>query len=182
MSLRADIEALRDQLDRLVRQGEADLTRRYALWHPPGQRRTPYRRFRRALGRLLRWLHLRPTQPLEPWLPGLKHADDSHAARALVIWALGTDREQLRGACREFERLLASLPAWTPVLITDVADFAFFSRLGWLVEYIPTLADPAGNFRERKRRYLAWRYKDAPSLPVSVGLHPGVTTEDLLIG
>ena len=181
MSLRAEIEALRDQLDRLARQGEAGLTRRYALWHPPGQRRTAYRRFRRALGRLLRWLHLRPTQPLEPWLPGLKHADHSHEARALVIWALDTDREQLREACRGFERLLSSLPGWTPVLITDVADFAFYSRLGWLVEYVPKLSGPADSYRERKRKYLAWRYHDAPSLPISVGLQQAVLTEDLLI-
>ncbi len=181
MSPRTEIVALRDQLDRLASQAEVNLTRRYALWHPPGQRRTPYRRFRRALGRLLRRLHLRPTQTLEPWLPGLKHVKQSDGARALVIWALETDREQLREACRGFERLLSSLPGWTPILITDVADFAFFSRLGWLVEYIPTLPDPAGDYRKRKRRYLAWRYRDAKSLPISVGLQHGVQEEDLLL-
>ncbi len=181
MSPRTEIAVLREQLDRLASQADVSLPRRYALWHPPGQRRTPYRRFRRALGRLLRWLHLRPTQALEPWLPGLKHVEQSDGARALVIWALETDREQLREACRGFERLLASLPDWIPVLITDVSDFAFYSRLGWLVEYIPTLAEPAGDYRERKRRYLAWRYQDAPSLPVSVGLQHGVQREDLLL-
>ena len=100
MSLRTEIEVLRDELERLAGQGESNLTQRYALWHPPGQRRTLYRRLRRALGRLLRRLHLRPTQPLEPWLPGLKHAKQSEEAKALVIWALDTDREQLREACR----------------------------------------------------------------------------------
>jgi hypothetical protein len=181
MSLRPEIEALRGQLDRLASQADVGLSQRYALWHPPGQRRTPYRRFRKALGRLLRRLHLRPTQALEPWLPGLKHMEQNDAARTLVIWALETDREQLREACRGFERLLVSLPGWVPVLITDVADFAFFSRLGWLVEYIPTLPEPAGDYRERKRCYLASRYRDAPSLPVSVGLQHGVLIEDLLL-
>jgi hypothetical protein len=181
MSLRGDIEALREELARLASEADTGLQRRYALWHPPGQRRTLYRRLRKALGRLLRRLHLRPTQPMEPWLTGLRHSRQNEGARTLVIWALGEDREQLRDACRGFERLLEALPGWAPVLVTDVADFAFYSRLGWLIEYVPTLSEPAGSFRERKRRYLAWRYRDAPSLPVSVGLHDMLGKEDLLI-
>lgn len=181
MSLRADIEALREELARLASEADTGLQSRYALWHPPGQRRTLYRRFRKALGRLLRRLHLRPTRPIEPWLTGLRHARQSDGAPTLVIWALGADREQLREACRGFERLLDGMPGWAPVLITDVADFAFYSRLGWLVEYVPTLSEPAQGFRERKRRYLAWRYREARSLPVYTGLAEGVQIEDLLL-
>jgi hypothetical protein len=62
------------------------------------------------------------------------------------------------------------LPGFVPVLVTNVADFAFFSRLGWLVEYVPALSAPAGGYAERKQRHLAWRYRDAPALPVSAGL------------
>lgn len=181
MSLRSDIEALRSELEQLASAADAGLQRRYALWHPPGQRRTLYRRFRKGLGRLLRQLRLRPTQPPEPWLPGLRHAEQSDGARALVIWALETDPDRLREACRGIERLLEALPGWAPVLVTDVADFDFYSRLGWLVEYIPTLSEPAGGYRERKRRYLAWRYRESPSLPVSAGMAQGVRKEDLLI-
>ena len=181
MSLRADIETLRRELERLAGGADPSLLRRYALWHPPGQRRTLYRRCRKAFGRLLRRLRLRPTQPLQPWLVALKHAEYDDDARTLLIWAVGADREQLRESCRGLERLLRSLPGWAPVLVTDVADFAFFSRLGWLVEYVPALSDPAGNYRGRKQRYLAWRYRDARALPVSAGLHQGVRKEDLLI-
>jgi hypothetical protein len=178
---REDITALRKELDQLASEADTGMARRYALWHPPGQRRTLYRRFRKSLGRLLRRLRLRPTQPVEPWLPVLRHAEQSDGARALVVWALDTDPERLREACRGIERLLEALPGWAPVLVTDVADFTFYSRLGWLVEYVPTLSAPAGAYRERKRRYLAWRYREAPSLPVSVGLARGVRKEDLLI-
>jgi hypothetical protein len=98
-----------------------------------------------------------------------------------VIWALDTDRETLRAACRGFETLHQALPDFTPVLVTNVADFAFFSRLGWLVEYVPTLSPPAGGYAERKRRYLAWRYRDAAALPVSAGLKEGVQVQELLL-
>jgi hypothetical protein len=55
------------------------------------------------------------------------------------------------------------------VLITPLSDFAFYSRLGWLVEYLPKLGNDEA-YRERKRRYLAWRYRDATALPLSAGL------------
>jgi hypothetical protein len=181
MSLRADIEALRAELEQLAGQADTGLGQRYALWHPPGQRRTLYRRFRKALGRLLRRIGLRPTTPLEPWLPGLKHIAASDGAKPLVIWAIGADQDQLRKACKGCERILETLPDRAPVLVTDIADFAFYSRLGWLIEYVPTLSEPAGGYRDRKRCYLAWRYRGAPALPVSIGLAAGVNKEDLLL-
>ena len=140
-----------------------------------------YRRLRMALGSLLRRLGLRHDPPPRPWQAGLKHFAKAGEGNALLIWALETDREQLRQACRGIERLQPSLPGWTPVLVTDVADFAFFSRLGWLVEYVPSFSEPAGAYGKRKARYLAWRYRDATALPLSVGLQEDVKKEDLLL-
>lgn len=181
MSLRAEIEALRSELSVLAAEADTNLANRYALWHPPGQRRTLYRRFRKALGRLLRRWKLRPIQPSEPWISGLKHVPQSDGARPLVIWALDTEPERLRDACQGIERLMPDLAGWTPVLVTDVADFTFYSRLGWLVEYVPRLAEPGVEYRDRKARYLAWRYRNNAALPVSAGLYQGIGKEDLLI-
>lgn len=181
MSLRAEVIGLRKDLERLCGETEIELTRRYALRFPPRERLSLYRRLRMGVGRLLRRLGVRRTPPPEPWLTGLRHVDCSDEARPLVIWALGTDRDTLRTACRRFQTLQAALPGFALVLVTDVADFAFFSRLGWLVEYVPALSAPADNYGERKRRYLAWLYRDAPALPVSAGLKERLRTEELLI-
>lgn len=176
-----EIEGLRQHLEELASEAEPDLIRRYALRLPPDERTRLYRRFRRGLGLFLRRLGLRPTQPLEPWHPGLKYVARSEEARTFLIWALGADRKTLRAACRGFQSLHAASPDWAPVLVTDVADFAFYSRLGWLVEYVPELSAPAGGYAARKQRYLAWRYRDARAVPVSAGLQEGVRTEDLLL-
>ena len=181
MSVRTEIETLRRELRELANQADTGLTTRFALWHPVGQRRTAYRRLRKALGRLLRRLHLRPTPPIEPWRPGLKHVDKNADAGAVVVWALGADAGAMRRACRNLGPLLANIPDRMPVLVTDVADFAYYSRLGWLIEYVPAFSKPAQLFGERKRRYLAWMYRDAPSLPLSIGLQEGLEKEDLLI-
>jgi hypothetical protein len=116
---------------------------------------------------------------IEPWVPSLNHFDCGEGSRPYLIWALGTDRDTLRAACRGFEKLQAAMPGRVPILVTDVADFAFFSRLGWLVEYVPVLSAPAGGYAERKKRYLAWRYRDASALPVSAGLRDGVQVREL---
>ncbi len=179
MSLREETEALRRSLEQLAGEFETGLSRRYALRFPPPESLSLYRRLRVNVGRLLRWLGI--MRPLEPWLAGLNHVECSEGARPFVIWALATDRDTLRAACRGFEALHTTLPGWVPVLITDVADFAFFSRLGWLVEYVPEMSGPADNYAERKRRYLAWRYRDAPALPVSAGLTEDVPIGELLI-
>jgi hypothetical protein len=180
VSLRAEIESLRQDLRRIAGKPERKLARRYGRL-PPLERVSAYRRLRMTIGRLLRRLRLRPASPPEPWLPDLRHGDRGHEGRPLVIWAVGIERDTLRAACRGLETLQTALPDFSPVLVTDVADFAFFSRLGWLVEYVPSMAAPAGGFAERKRRYLAWRYRDAPALPVSAGLEEGVPIEELLL-
>ena len=181
MSLRAETEDLRKHLLHLVARAEVGLTRRYALRPLPSEAPSLYRRLRMAVGRLLRQLGVRRAAPLEPWLPVLKHSACTEEARPFVIWALDTDRETLRAACRGFEALQSASPGWAPVLVTDVADFAFFSRLGWLVEYVPTLSSPAGGYTDRKRCYLAWRYRDAPAVPVTAGLSASAQLEELLI-
>jgi hypothetical protein len=180
VSLAADIRETRRLVERLAREAEPRLRTRYALWHPVGQRRTPYRRFRKALGRLLRVLKLRPTPGVEPWRADLRHANYPEGARTLVIWALGTEREELRRACAGIGRLLESSPGRVPVLITDVADFTYFSRLGWLVEYVPRLGEPAARYFERKQRHLAWLYREADVLPARAALEDDVSLEELL--
>jgi hypothetical protein len=180
MSLRAETESLRRSLQQLAAEFETGLNERYALRFMPSEGLSLYRRLRAYAGRLLRWLGVMRPVPLEPWLAGISHVEGSDDARPFVIWAMDTDRDTLRTACRGFETLNATLPDWVPVLITDVADFAFYSRLGWLVEYVPQMSGLAGGYAERKRRYLAWRYRDAPALPLSVGLTENVPIGELL--
>lgn len=169
MSAGAEIESLRRELQALARRAETSLARRYALRHPPPRPLSLYRRMRRLAGRIVRRLGFR----IEPWSPGLRHFECREDATTLLIWAIGTDRDTLRTACLGFARQLADRPEHIPVLVTDIADFAFFSRLGWLVEYVPSLSPPAGGYAERKLHYLAWRYRDALALPVAAGLTDG---------
>ncbi len=166
MTVDAETRNLRIQLEKLAREAELDLVQRYALRLPLPPRLSPYRRARRFAGRLLRRFGFL----IEPWSPRLRHFECSDGAKTVLIWALGADRETLRTACNGFTTYLRARPDRIPVLVTDVADFAFFSRLGWLVEYVPALSAPAGAYAERKRRYLAWRYRDALALPLAAGL------------
>lgn len=181
MTLMAETEALRRHLEKLACESEAELAARYALRFPPHEQLSVYRRIRMIVGRMLRDLGLRSARPVEPWLPGLKHVKREDSARPFLIWALGADRDVLREACRGFAAQLDASPNRVPVLVTDVADFAFFSRTGWLVEYVPVLSSPADNYAARKERYLAWRYRDAPALPVSAGLRKGGRIEEWLL-
>jgi hypothetical protein len=181
VTLHEETKRLRHDLDQLAeKETEVGHATRYALRVPPPERLSLYRRLRIFVGRELRRLGLRRTPQLEPWLTGLRHVDCNEDAGPLVIWALGTDGETLRTACLGLAEMLAAHRDLAPVLITDTADFAFFSRLGWLVEYVPALSPPAGNYAFRKQCYLAWRYRDAPSLPISVGLQASVQIKDLL--
>lgn len=104
------------------------------------------------------------------WLPALKHGVFVSGAKTLLIWAVGAERDSLRDACLGFQQLLADRQDLVPVLVTDVADFVYFSRLGWLVEYLPELVGEGQSYQERKRNYLAWRYRDAIIVPAAAGL------------
>ena len=165
---------------------DTDIKQRYALHFPP-KKPSLYQRLRASAGRLLRWLGLmkplppRPPPKPEPWLTELKHVDYGNGGKPLLIWAMNIETEGLRSACERIRNLQTRSPGWAPVLVTDVADFAFFSRLNWLVEYVPSLSAPAGNYSERKLRYLAWRYRELPALPVTADLDENIPLEDLLV-
>lgn len=107
---------------------------------------------------------------MQKWDVGLKHGRNSAGARPLLIWSEGHDRQVVRNACDGMTRLLDGHSEFQPILVTDVADFAYYSRLGWLVEYLPDLSGKGPSYRDRKRRYLAWRYRDALAVPLSAGL------------
>lgn len=66
------------------------------------------------------------------------------------------EREKIQRACEDFSLRLRDISSLAPVLVTtDVADFAYFSRLGWLVEYLPNWKASGRNYRHQKLRYLA---------------------------
>ena len=183
MSLHEEIEALREALGRMAEEHEVDLEERYALRPLPAPEASCYRRARRAIGIVLRRWGLRRQQTPEPWLALLQHVEAREATTVLMVWGIGSDRDALRVACGSFQRQLRELRQFAPVLVTDVADFGFFSRLGWLVEYVPSLRSPPANvYSARKLRYLALRYRDALVLPASVGLAENLRIEDLLSG
>lgn len=175
-------ESLRKDFVRWGSEADLGLTKRYALRLIQSEKLSVYRRLRRSVGLILRQLGLRRSKPQEPWVPGLRHFEYSETAKPLVIWALGMEREALRAACGNIKTLHAHMPDFVPILITDAADFAFFSRLGWLVEYIPSLSGPSADYAGRKRRYLAWRYRDATVIHASAGLKEGMSMEELVLG
>ena len=187
MNLSAEVESLRRRLKQLAEEFETGLSQRYALkfWTP--EKLSLYRCLRKNAGRLLQWLGLmppppaRPPPPVKPWLTELNHVEYGNAARPLLIWAVGIDRDELRSACDRIRKLQTASPGWAPVLVTDVADFAFYSRLNWLVEYVPSLSAPADGYSGRKLRYLAWRYCDVPALPVTADIKEDMLLEDLLV-
>lgn len=170
MSVVEETHLLQRRVAALASHPEWDLLVRYELL-PANPSPVLRERLLQRIWRLLRVLGLSRSRYLKQrWDVGLKHAGGSSNARTLLIWAESADREQVREACAGFQRLLAGRSDLTPVLLTDVADFAFYSRLGWLVEYLPELSGEGESYRERKRRYLAWRYRDALVVPVSAGL------------
>jgi hypothetical protein len=170
LSIVAQTHALRQECARLAAKPEWDLLTRYDLLgkKPPSSLKE---RVWRGARRLLAALSLVPPQVTKyPWQPTLKHALASAEAGTILIWALGADRDALRAACERFSARLNTGVALVPVLVTDVADFAYFSRLGWLVEYLPELDGDGQSYRARKRAYLAWRYRDACIVPLDAAL------------
>lgn len=170
MSVIAETRALRRQLNALAARPEWELLTRHDLLRnkpPSSWKDRVWRRARRLLASAgLMSPHVTPY----PWLPTLKHRAVTADVRTLVIWAPGADRDALRAACEGFSKKLLGDGSPAPVLVTDVADFAFYSRLGWLVEYLPALSGDGLCYRQRKQAYLAWRYRDACIVPLSAGL------------
>ena len=178
MSLEQEIEALRRQLDQLATETDDGLTERYELTRPPMPPGL-YWRLRWLAGRILRSLKPMWIWRSDAWPAGLRQGDANARAMPLLIWAVGADRDTLRKACDGFSRLQVSLPGFAPVLVTDVVDFAFFSRLGWLVEYVPQLVGKGEPYDDRKMRFLARLYQGAPALPVSAGLDVDCQADDI---
>lgn len=187
MNRRPEADSLRRRLRQLANEFDTGISRRYDLQFVSPEELRLRRRLRRSAGRLLRRLGLmrplppRPPQPHEMWLTELSYVDYGNSAKPLLVWAMDIDRDNLRGACDRISKLQNASPGWAPVLVTDVADFAFFSRLNWLVEYVPSLSAPADGYFGRKLRYLAWRYQDVPALSVTAEMNDDMLLEDLLV-
>ncbi len=170
MSVIVEAKKLRKQMKAIAANPEWDLLRRYDLLakKPPSSLRE---RVSRRVRHLLTSAGLiSPHVTPYPWLSTLKHRPVSADVKTVMIWALGADRDQMRAACEGFSSRLQGTDDLAPVLVTDIADFAFYSRLCWLVEYVPSLSGEGPSLRERKEAYLAWRYRDACIMPLSAGL------------
>ncbi|MBX3670113.1 MAG: hypothetical protein KF778_17060 [Rhodocyclaceae bacterium] len=169
MTPAAQTRALRKELAAWAAEPEwALLARNDLLRHKPPQARG-HRWYRRAQHALAMLGLVRPHVTKYSWLPTLKHAQPGGSYRTLMIWAPSVERDTLRRYCEGFVQRLQTPCALVPVLVTDVSDFAYFSRLRWLVEYVPELSGDGPSYRERKLRYLAWRYRDALVVPAALG-------------
>lgn len=170
MSVIKESRALRRELQALAAKPEWDLLTRYDLLGKKQSASWPERVWRRVRHLLALVGLISPHVTRYSWLTSLKHREVSASEKTMMIWALGVDRHQLRPACEGFSKRLQGNDGVVPVLVTDIADFAFYSRLGWLVEYVPALSGEGPSFQQRKRAYLAWRYRDACIVPLSAGL------------
>jgi len=168
-SLKEEIEALQRHLSELASHTDDGLTARYQIKRRPRSVGF-YWQLRGMVGSVLRWLEARSPWRRNPWPVSLKQLPIDAKAMPLIIWAVGANCDTLREACTGLSKQWDSMSRFAPVLITDVADFAFYSRLGWLVEYLPRLAGHGEPYEERKLKYLARLYRGAPVLPVSAGL------------
>lgn len=168
-------DRLRRMLDKHAAETDDALLARYTLPRPPLPRGA-YWRLRWLAARALHYLERWRLVPFLPWPAALRHAPGSARTKPFLIWAMGTDRDTLRRACEGFS--MQRLDDFAPVLVTDVADFAFFSRLGWLVEYLPALEGEGEPYEQRKTRYLAHLYQGAPVVPVAVGLELDAHSHD----
>lgn len=177
-SAEADIAALRRKLHALAVEPDGGLETRYVLRRPQLPK-TLYLQLRRLATQALRWLGRIGPRGGSPWPARLRHVAGSTKAVPLLIWSQGLDRKALHETCEGLRKCLSDMPDYAPVLVTDVADFAFFSRLGWMVEYLPELDGEGESYAARKTRLVARIYKDAPVLPAHVGLHADLTDERL---
>lgn len=178
MDLAAEMERLRQHLDDLAQVDDDAFTTRYTLRRPPLPPGV-YWQLRALAGRTLRRMEQMGILRPDPWPASLKHSPARARAKPFLIWAVGTERDTLREACSGFAEVQDSVPGFAPVLVTDVADFAFFSRLGWLVEYVPQLPGGGEPYENRKIRLLARLYPVAPVVPASAGMRSGSGAEEL---
>lgn len=168
MSVVEETRALRRELAALAADPEWNVLVRYDLLRDKAPQSLPDRVWRGVRGLFAAMGVMPPRVTNYPWRPTLKHAPVAEEAKTLLVWAIEIERAALRQACDAIAKRVPS--RFAPVLVTDVADFAYYSRLGWFVEYLPELSGQGPSYRERKRRHIAWRYRDAVSVPVSAGL------------
>jgi hypothetical protein len=168
-SLVTEIIDLERHLQDLAARFDEQLAVRYRMNRPPMPPGL-YRRLRWLAGLILRSLGVPKLWRRHRWPVSLKQSPTDATAKPILIWALGADRDSVRKACASLSGQWDTFTGFAPVLITDLADFAFYSRLGWLVEFVPRLVGQGEPYEERKLRYLARLYNGAPVLPISVGL------------
>ncbi len=169
MNLIKETQALRKTLGAWAANPEWSLLCQYDLLRQKPPRSLGDRWFRRAKNFLARLGMVRPHLTKYSWLPTLKHAQPEDNITILLIWALGVEQDELRTSCEGFIKRLDGISVMVPVLVTDNADFAYFSRLQWLVEYVPPLSGEGVPYHARKEHYLAWRYRNAVAVPASAG-------------
>ena len=164
-----EARALEQRLRKLAAEPDGELAERYVIRRSPRPKGI-YWQLRGIASFIVSWFAARWPWQKSTWPVSLRQQSTEPQAKPLLIWAIGTDREVLREACTNLSEQWALFPGFAPVLITDVADFAFFSRLGWLVEFLPRLAGHGEPYDERKLKYLARLYRGAPVIPVRAGL------------
>ena len=169
MNLVQETQALRETLAAWAAEPEWELLCRYDLLRKNPSPSIGDRWFRRVKNMLARVGLVSPHVTNYSWLPKLKHAQYEEGSRILLIWAIGIEGDELRADCEGFLKRLDPTHGIVPVLITDYADFTYFSRLQWLVEYVPELSGTGVSYHERKKHYLAWRYRGALIVPASAG-------------
>lgn len=127
--------------------------------------------------RVFRWLRdvlvalrlIKPGQFGCAWSPKLKHVPVEEGAKVVIFLAVGAyDKQDLRlELAAQLERF-KSQGGGLGVLVTNVPDFSFYSRLGWLVEFLPTLPGDREAYLQQKLCYLAWRYRGADVVPCTL--------------
>jgi len=172
--------ALRHKLAGLAAQPPWDFLARHDLLTHKRPKTLARRLWRIGRNVLTRFKILPPHVTSYPWFATLKHVPKAQAPTTLLIWAVDVQQDKLRKACAAFAARLAENENLAPVLVTDVADFALYSRLGWLVEYVPDLQPRGRAYKESKLGYLAWRYRNAVIVPLAAAFASEMDWQKLL--
>jgi len=172
-----EIRALQERLDGYRRAEDPGLApyRMSLPPVPPGL----YWKMRWLAGWTLRLLETLGLKSADPWPVRLKDNAVTGQDIPVMIWAVGAVRTTLRAACEGFGRIFEAEPQFVPILVTDVVDFAFFSRLGWLVEFVPPLTGQSEAYPDRKTGYIAMLYSDLPVVPYRLGLQASISPSAL---
>ncbi|MFW8567273.1 hypothetical protein [Orrella sp. 11846] len=168
-----ETKPLREQFKRWQNAPDAHLLWRsdlIVLKQPPGIRN----RFRRRLSHWFMKLGIHHKDwGRYDWSATLKHQSLEHGETdnplmTVLVWAVGHSRSDVRQGCERLNQYFRSQKiVVVPVLVTDVPDFAWYSRLSWLIEYLPKLTTIDESYTDRKSAHLAWLYHDASIIPLS---------------